>query len=185
MAISWYRLNRNLHRDIGYFCIGLTIVFAVSGIAVNHNGDWNPNYVVAKDTIEVSNVSWDQQDDQHLTDQVMAQVDTDQPVKAIYWAAPNEFKVFLKDASNLSLNLEQNTIVFEHIKERAVFKEFNRLHLNEGHSSWVIFSDLYAGLLLFLALSALFMVKGKHSPWRRKSIYLIGGILVPLVFIFL
>jgi len=42
--INGYQLNRSLHRDVGYFCIGLVIIFAVSGIAVNHKDDWNPNY---------------------------------------------------------------------------------------------------------------------------------------------
>src|SRR5882724_7953122 len=35
---------RALHRDIGYFAVGLTIVYAISGLAVNHLKDWDPNF---------------------------------------------------------------------------------------------------------------------------------------------
>ncbi len=40
------KLNRITHRDIGYLIAGLTIIYAVSGIALNHKHDWNPNYII-------------------------------------------------------------------------------------------------------------------------------------------
>jgi hypothetical protein len=39
------KFNRITHRDIGYLIAGLTIIYAISGIALNHKNDWNPNYV--------------------------------------------------------------------------------------------------------------------------------------------
>ena len=41
---SWRRWNNILHRDFGYLAVGLTLIYAISGIAVNHIDDWNPNY---------------------------------------------------------------------------------------------------------------------------------------------
>jgi len=38
--------SRILHRDIGFFFIGTTILYGLSGIALNHMSDWNPNYTV-------------------------------------------------------------------------------------------------------------------------------------------
>ena len=38
--------SRILHRDIGFFFIGTSIIFGLSGIALNHLNDWNPNYTV-------------------------------------------------------------------------------------------------------------------------------------------
>src|ERR1700754_98954 len=35
---------RAFHRDIGYFAVGLTVVYATSGLAVNHLKDWDPNF---------------------------------------------------------------------------------------------------------------------------------------------
>ena len=47
------RLIRLLHRDIGYIAFGLTIIYSISGIAVNHVSDWNPNYSISKDTLVI------------------------------------------------------------------------------------------------------------------------------------
>ena len=46
---QWRRWNNILHRDIGYVCVALTVIYAVSGIAVNHIHDWNLNYRIELD----------------------------------------------------------------------------------------------------------------------------------------
>jgi hypothetical protein len=43
--LAWRPWLRALHRDAGYLVVGLTVVYAVSGLAVNHIDDWNANYV--------------------------------------------------------------------------------------------------------------------------------------------
>jgi len=41
-------------------------------------------------------------------------------------------------------------------------------------------------LLIFLAISSLFMVKGKYSPWRmRKGWLVILGCAIPAVYFYL
>ncbi len=45
------QLNSELHRDIGYFLSGLIFVYCLSGIALNHVNDWNPDFVIHKRTI--------------------------------------------------------------------------------------------------------------------------------------
>lgn len=47
-GIPWRRWSIVLHRDVGYLAVALTIAYAISGIAVNHIADWNPNYRVTK-----------------------------------------------------------------------------------------------------------------------------------------
>nr|MCU0409567.1 hypothetical protein [Bacteroidales bacterium] len=48
------KLNRITHRDIGYLIAGLTIIYALSGIALNHKHDWNPNYVFENKSFKTS-----------------------------------------------------------------------------------------------------------------------------------
>ena len=55
--MNWRRLNNVLHRDIGYLAVGLTIVYGVSGIAVNHVRDWNPSYRVDKVALTIEPIS--------------------------------------------------------------------------------------------------------------------------------
>ena len=51
--MKWRKLVIATHRDVGYFFAGLTVIYAISGIAVNHIEDWNPNYVIRTDTVQV------------------------------------------------------------------------------------------------------------------------------------
>jgi hypothetical protein len=45
---------RNLHRDLGYFYIGLIISFAFSGLMMNHRDSWHPEkYTTETKSIEV------------------------------------------------------------------------------------------------------------------------------------
>lgn len=183
-SINWFRLNRELHRDIGYFCVGLTIVFAISGIALNHVRDWNPNYIVERSEriIEVSELLNDDEINQILLSSFAIKT----PIKANYWESETHYKLFFDGGGTLAINLKSGKAVFESIRPRRVFKEFNRLHLNEAKNNWIIFSDMYAGLLLFLSISGLFMVKGKYSAlgWRKSWLVITGGV-IPLVYIFI
>ena len=49
--MSWRRVNNVLHRDLGYLLVGLTLVYAVSGVAVNHVGDFNPSYSTVQEDL--------------------------------------------------------------------------------------------------------------------------------------
>ena len=51
---NWRKLNNALHRDVGYLIVGLTIVYGVSGLAVNHRADWNPSYRTAKRALQIA-----------------------------------------------------------------------------------------------------------------------------------
>ena len=45
LRMNLSKFNRVTHRDMGYLIAGLTIIYALSGIALNHKNNWNPNYI--------------------------------------------------------------------------------------------------------------------------------------------
>jgi len=182
--INWFRLNRNLHRDFGYLVIGLTIVFAVSGIALNHVKDWNPNYQVERLTHKM--VLNPKQSDAQLNEALLAMFPINMQIKATYWETPKRYKLFFDSGGTLTANFAHEIAIYEKITARPILKKFNTLHLNELKFGWIIFSDIYAGLLIFLAISSLFMVKGKYSPWRmRKGWLVILGCAIPAGYFYL
>ncbi len=182
-GINWFKLNRQLHRDIGYLSIGLTIVFAVSGVALNHIRDFNPNYAVTR--LEQPVKADLTQSDAQLNQMLLTAFDIDDKVKASYWESRKTYKLFFDGGHTLTLYAAANKAVYEAIKARPILPEFNRLHLNEARKGWVVFSDIYAVFLLYLALSALFMVKGKYGAFGRRRVWLIVfGAFVPLFYIF-
>lgn len=42
--MNWWKLNNVLHRDLGYLAAGLTLVYTISGVALNHRHQWNPSW---------------------------------------------------------------------------------------------------------------------------------------------
>ena len=42
--IQWRAVLRAVHRDVGYAAVGLTFVYAISGLAVNHVAQWDSNF---------------------------------------------------------------------------------------------------------------------------------------------
>ena len=46
-------LSRALHRDLGHLAVGLTFVYALSGLAVNHILDWEPSFVSYQEAHEL------------------------------------------------------------------------------------------------------------------------------------
>ena len=53
MKFKWRKWNRATHRDLGYLFVAMTIIYSLSGIAINHLNDWNPNYVITVEDIQV------------------------------------------------------------------------------------------------------------------------------------
>ena len=54
--MKWRKWIRILHRDIGYLATGLTVIYAISGVAVNHVDEWNPNYSIERSTIKLDSI---------------------------------------------------------------------------------------------------------------------------------
>lgn len=55
--MNWRKWNNILHRDIGYLTVGLTIVYAISGISVNHIEHWNPNYEIEEVKFDIGSLN--------------------------------------------------------------------------------------------------------------------------------
>ncbi|MCA1744435.1 MAG: PepSY-associated TM helix domain-containing protein [Bacteroidales bacterium] len=60
-------------------------------------------------------------------------------------------------------------------------KFMSQLHENQV-KGWSYVADIYAGILIFLALSGLFMVPGKNGFMRRGIWWFVAGIVLVLVF---
>lgn len=182
-SINWFKLNRSLHRDIGYFCIGLTLIFATSGIAVNHLEDWNPNYDVSHE-VKIINGLASKVETPEFESWLLTKLHIKSDIKARFWETPNTYKLFTKQNHTLIISLKTNQVVVQQVKPRTLLRSFNFLHLNEAKKAWTYFSDFYAGLLIYLALSALFMIKGKKGVWGKRGLLVIAGMAIPAMFIF-
>ncbi|MBL6990519.1 MAG: PepSY-associated TM helix domain-containing protein [Bacteriovoracaceae bacterium] len=177
-----YLWNRKLHREIGYLCVGLTVVFAVSGFALNHIHDWNSNYKRSFRSLNLPPLPQDFNLDKVTAKHLLKTLKIDGTVKTIHAQSPQVTKLFLENKV-ITIDLANKEALVEKTSQRFLLKDFNDLHLNTPRYIWTYISDIYAVCLLFLALSGLFMVKGKHSPLKKGAISTSIGLLIIPIFL--
>ena len=179
-ARKWFRI---IHRELSYVFAGMLLVYAISGIALNHKNSFNSQYSITRTEYQFAPAT------QATTDQ--AQIDAwlsacGVPGQEIqhYFPDANTLKVFLKGNSNLVVNLSTGNAVLEQVKKRPILGSLSKLHYNPG-KAWTWFSDIFAGAMVIIVLSGILMLKGKHSLIGIGGIEFLIGILIPLLFIFL
>jgi uncharacterized protein len=181
MAIKWRPWLRAFHRDAGYFVVGLTFVYALSGLAVNHIADWDPSFRQIDRTHDIGAPLAGSDDE--VKRRVLGALKIDENPREIYRVEKQLEIVF--DKRTLHVDLERGRVVEEGQEPRFFLRLANWLHLNRGKKAWTIVADSYAFLLLFLATSGLFMIKGPKGLLGRGALIAIVGALVPALYVVL
>jgi hypothetical protein len=181
MALNWRKWNRAIHRDFGYLFLGMTVIYALSGIALNHMKEWNPNYVITVDEISITPPGY--QPDREAVIELLEDFDETENYKNHYFPSADVLKVFLDDGT-LLLNLETGQGLLERTRRRPVFREVNYLHYNPV-KYWTWFSDIFSGALIILALSGILIPRGARGITKRGAWLSLLGILIPVVYLFI
>ncbi len=177
--MNWRKLNRILHRDIGYFFFGVTIIYALSGIALNHLNDWDPNYIITHKEVQVSPME-NKLGKEKVLD-LLEKLGVEEAYKKHYYPNPHMLKIFLKGGT-VSINRRSGSGVIELVKRRPVFYQVNFLHYNPN-GWWTAFSDIYAVALILISITGMFIVRGKKGITGRGAWLAISGLLVPILFL--
>ncbi|MFA9388626.1 MAG: PepSY-associated TM helix domain-containing protein [Prolixibacteraceae bacterium] len=172
---KWLRL---LHRDLGYFFAGITLVYAISGIILNHKENRKDP---AFKTIQVQ-----QQFDKMLTvsnfEAKFADAFNNYTLTKLI-PADQHYQLFIKGGLG-DYNLETGQISFEIYQKKPLVFFMNKLHYNQK-KYWTAVADIFAGALIFFVLSGLLMVRGKNSLIQRGKWYVIAGFILLLVYIWI
>lgn len=178
------KLNRVLHRDFGYFFFGMTIIYGISGIVLNHRANGGDASVIRRSQAFTMDAPINKEKvNKEYVLQLLA--DLEEPeFKQFYFPSENEIMIYLKGGHvTLDLLTGQGKIV--KVRNRPVFREFNFLHYNKPKQLWTWFSDIFAGSMILIALTGLFILKGKNGIRQRGAILAGIGIIIPLVFLIL
>jgi len=178
MNINWRKWNRVIHRDFGYLFFGMTIIYCLSGIAINHMNEWNPNYVIVTDEIQTK---LPETLNKETIKNLLKENDIDDTYLNHYYPGENELKVFIKDGS-VYIDMETGKGLVEKTKRRLFFKPMNYLHYNPI-KYWTWYSDIFSGSLILIAITGLFIARGKSGITKRGAWMTMLGILIPIVFL--
>ncbi len=184
IQMKFRKLNRIIHRDLGYFFSGMIIIYALSGIALNHKHDWNPNYIINTNTLNYKLDSVQSIKSQETINQIITLTQTKEEYKKHYFPQNDVLKIFLSKGSSVTFNNNSGTIFFEELKSRPLFNTINYLHFNPG-IIWKYFSDMFAICLIILAVSGSVILKGKNGfKWRGFTLIVLG-LIIPIIIYFL
>jgi uncharacterized protein len=177
------RWNNALHRDLGYLAFGLTIIYAISGIVLNHfkSGDFqHPDYGKKYEDLRVS-LPANGIADRTYALSVLEKVGEADNYKS-HVTGTGYVQIYITDGT-LYVDLTDGSAQLEKKTPRYILKDFNLLHYNNIKSWFTWFSDLYAAVLIILAITGLFILRGRNGitgrGWWLTSI----GIIIPIVII--
>ncbi len=178
----WRAWLRAIHRDIGYLAVGFTIIYAVSGLAINHLADWDPNFKASERTLEIAPIPTDLPDDEAVA-RVIAATGTGRPDDV--FRAGDELRLSYTSGTQVTAIGDTGQITIQARSSRFFLRVANWLHYNRGKKAWTYVADLYAVMLLYLAISGIFMIKGKLGLRWRGTLLVGLGIAVPLGYVVL
>jgi hypothetical protein len=169
---------------MGYIFFGMSMVYGISGIALNHLDDWNPDYIIKISEATLQNVPAAEDISREVAGSLAGQIDQNYQYRSHFFPGPGVLKIFIKQGS-VTIDLDSGRAYIEVIKKRPVFREMNFLHYNKPKKIWTWFSDAFALALILLAISGLFMIRGKKGITGRGAWLTALGILIPVIFLIL
>ena len=178
---KWIRI---IHRDTGYIIFGMSIIYGLSGIALNHMDDWNPDYIIKTRELTLDNPPAREEVTKKKARSLVRAMDKDFQYKSHFYPAAGTLKIFVKQGS-ATIDLQSGRTYIEELQKRPIFYEVNFLHYNKPKKLWTWFSDIFAAALILLAISGLFMIRGRKGITGRGAWLTALGILIPAIFLLL
>lgn len=180
---KWRAWLRAIHRDLGYLAVGLTFVYALSGLAVNHIADWDPNFENYSQEYTIA-TALPVDDDEAAAAAIAQELRISEEPIDVYRVS-DELLEIAYERRTLHVTLPEGRVFEEGQDPRWFLRAANWLHLNRGKKAWTWFADGYAAVLLLLATSGMFMIAGKKGIVGRGAVLVGLGIAVPLGYLYL
>ena len=172
--------NRAIHRDLGYFFLGLVISFSLSGIVLNHRTGWNiDKYTVSEKDIFV-----------------------DLSGKASFFSEENFAKDLAKELGindrfrrlivrkgQLSVSYASHRVEIDiktgegkitESKPTPVIGQITKLH-RDNSKAWVWYSDIFAISMILIAITGVLLPKGIKGFRKRGWKVACAGIIFPVI----
>lgn len=170
---KWLRI---IHRDLGFLMVGVCLVYAISGILLNHMGGKDPAYKTTEATLQFDKgltqndltAVWNTKENLPTVKKVLADDDT-------------HFRILLDGGIGV-YDSATGLVNYEHHTKRQFIYWINKLHYNKV-DGWYFMADLFAVSLIYFAISGLFMVSRKNGVLGKGKWYLIAGFCIPILYL--
>ncbi len=156
---------RSLHRDIGYLTIGLTLVYALSGIVLIYRNTGFLRYEKRVEKVIEANLSTEQ-----LGEKLR--------IHRFKVASQKGDTIFFNGGHYIKTTGE--SVVVRKTYPETMLKLI-RLHMMSGNNKFSVVGLIYGILLTFLAVSGVFMYKFRSKNGRRSIVLTLLGIVLSIV----
>lgn len=153
---------RVLHRDIGFFIIGLIVIYSISGIVLTFR---DTNFLKFQKQVE-----------QKLETNLQAN-ELGQALRMRRFNVETENAEII-DFGTGTYNKETGLATYTVYELPAILDRFNRLHKTASSSGASPFTATLGFLLLFMAVSSLWMFKTRSPHFKRGLVLTLAGILI-------
>jgi len=174
---------RNTHRDLAYFFLGLIIAFSISGIFLNHRQSWHPR----RYSYQLKEIIIPAMVKEQVTDTFIANFTAQQQI------ADNLRRFAVDDKNSLRISYTMNDVTIdlttgqgkiETYRTTPLLGQMTQLHLDTS-KWWIYYSDIFGVAMLTIAITGMFIEKGKNSFQKRGWWLALLGMIFPLIFLFL
>ena len=126
---SFRKWSRVIHRDLSFFFSGMVLIYAISGIVMNHRDSINPNYTVKQQEYVLSEpLPAKAQINKKTVLSLLEPLGEAGNYTKHYFPREEVMKVFLKGGSSLQVNIQTGAAVYESVKKRPILGGMTRLH---------------------------------------------------------
>ncbi len=177
--MKWRRLNNILHRDVGYLIVGLTLVFGISGLALNHAADWNPSYRQTKTVLQIAPLAPGERE--VMVAEALRKLEIAQVPLNAFRPDPETLQLFF-DGRTYLIDVPSGQVIVEETRPRPVLFELNQMHLNASKGVWTVIADVYAIALIMMAMTGMFVLRGRVGLGGRGKWLVAIGALIPIAY---
>ena len=104
-------------------------------------------------------------------------------VKGRHRPDPKTFVVFLPNGGEAKVTVATGKGTVTRIKTRPFLFESNVLHLNHLKGIWTYVADAFSILLITLAFTGMFILKGRQGLGGRGKWFVSAGVVLPVAFL--
>jgi hypothetical protein len=171
--------TRNLHRDLGYFYIGLIISFAFSGILMNHRESWHPE----KYTVETKAIQVSLPEEKLISEKYAEELGTTLGIddKIRRHKIKDEVLKISFEKHDIEIDMKTGKGEIVSFIKTPIISQTMKLHKNTSNW-WIYYGDIFGISLIIIAVTGTIMIPaGKFSFKRRGWKLALAGIVFPLL----
>ncbi|MDM9632785.1 PepSY-associated TM helix domain-containing protein [Robiginitalea aurantiaca] len=171
--------NRQIHRDVAYFYVGLILAFSFSGIILNHRQSWYPTeYAYESEEVQLKLPKGE------LTEQSIRNLVASYPLEyESHRLRGNSLRIDFADRNIMEINTEDGKGVLEARRTVPLLGHTIKLHKSTD-TAWIWYSDIFGAAMILIAITGMMIPMGKNGFKTRGWKLMLAGLIFPLLFLF-